>query len=386
MYKGDKRIVMTLDAGGTNFVFSAIRGNLEIVTPICLSAPTDNLDLCFEALLSGFEQVRGQLPEAPVAISFAFPGPADYAHGVIGDLPNFPSFRGGVALGKYLERAFGIPAYINNDGNLFAYGEALAGVLPALNQKLKEGGDERQFRNLIGITLGTGFGGGVVINRNLLTGDNGCGGDLWNLRNLHHPDMIAEESVSIRAVKRVYMELSSDTDTTLTPKDICDIANGEKAGDRNAAKESFRKLGHALADAIASALTLIDGVVVIGGGLSGASAHILPAVMEKLNERFTTFSGNSFNRLQMKVLDMDDEAQLAELLAFDTVNIPVYGTTEYTGYVKTKKTGIAVSKLGANHAISLGAYAFALNELDKDTPASGLCIDDNTQTIEDERK
>ena len=49
---------------------------------------------------------------------------ADYAHGIIGDLPNFPGFRGGVALGPYLEHVFGIPVFINNDGNLFAYGEA----------------------------------------------------------------------------------------------------------------------------------------------------------------------------------------------------------------------------------------------------------------------
>lgn len=367
MYKCDKRIVMTLDAGGTNFVFSAIQGNREMVTPVCLPAETDNLELCFRALVSGFEQVKGQLSQEPVAISFAFPGPADYEHGVIGDLPNFPAFRGGVALGRFLEKAFGIPVFINNDGNLFAYGEALAGILPELNQKLKEAGNERQFRNLIGITLGTGFGAGIVINRTLLTGDNGCGGDLWNFRNLHYPGMIAEESVSIRAVNRVYAELSGDTDAALTPKDICDIADGRKAGDCKAAKDSFRTLGHALGDAIASALTLIDGVVVIGGGLSGASAHILPAVMEKLNERFTTFSGNSFDRLQMKVLDVDQEEQLKELLTLDVDKIPVCGTKEYASYVKTKKTGIAISRLGTNHAVCLGAYAFALNELDKDT-------------------
>ncbi len=61
-----------------------------------------------------------------MAISFAFPGPADYIHGIIGDLPNFPAFRGGIALGPYLEERFGMPVFINNDGNLFAYGEAIA--------------------------------------------------------------------------------------------------------------------------------------------------------------------------------------------------------------------------------------------------------------------
>ena len=71
----------------------------------------------------------------PVAISFAFPGPADYRNGVIGgNLPNFPSFRNGVALGPFLQHHYGIPVFIENDGNLFAYGEALSGALPMINQ------------------------------------------------------------------------------------------------------------------------------------------------------------------------------------------------------------------------------------------------------------
>ncbi len=365
MYKDDKRIVLTLDAGGTNFVFSAIQGNREIVTPVFLPAQPHDLEQCFQSLVTGFEQVKQHLSQEPVAISFAFPGPADYEHGVIGDLPNFPAFRGGVALGGYLEQRFGIPVYINNDGNLFAYGEALAGLLPEMNRRLKEAGSTKRFGNLIGITLGTGLGAGVVINRTLLTGDNGCGGDLWNFRNLYHPGMIAEESVSIRAVKRVYSEVSGQADATLTPKDICDIADGLREGDQEAAMESFQRLGHALGDVIASALTLIDGLVVVGGGLAGASAHILPAVMEKLNERFTTFSGNRFDRLQMKVFDVGDEVQLGELLKPDVELIPVRGTTRYADYTRSKKTAIAISRLGTNNAVYLGAYAFALNQLDK---------------------
>ena len=130
MYKNDRRIVMTLDAGGTNFVFGAIRGNQHIVSPLCLPAQPQNLTCCLQTMVDGFEAIRRMLPDSPCAISFAFPGPADYIHGVIGDLPNFPCFRGGVALGAYLENHFGIPVYINNDGNLFAYGEALSGALP----------------------------------------------------------------------------------------------------------------------------------------------------------------------------------------------------------------------------------------------------------------
>lgn len=127
----DDRIVMTLDAGGTNFVFSALQNGLEIINPIVLAANSADLDKCLKTIIAGFEQVKDALlPKVPVAISFAFPGPADYKNGIISDLPNFPSFRGGIALGPMLEELFNIPTLINNDGDLFAYGEAVAGFCP----------------------------------------------------------------------------------------------------------------------------------------------------------------------------------------------------------------------------------------------------------------
>ena len=178
----EDRIVMTLDAGGTNLVFSALQNGREIVEPIRFPSVTDDLEACLATLRRGFEAVKQQVGN-PVAISFAFPGPADYRAGIIGDLPNFPAFRGGVALGPFLEEAFGIPVFINNDGNLFAYGEAMAGILPEINQKLEQMGNPRRYRNLLGVTLGTGFGGGMVANGELVLGDNQMAGYLWCQRH-----------------------------------------------------------------------------------------------------------------------------------------------------------------------------------------------------------
>ena len=112
MYEYDRRIVLTLDAGGTNFVFGAVQSCQEIIEPYKLPAEPNDLNLCIQTLVKGFSAVKSQLPEDPVAISFAFPGPADYEHGVIGDLPNLPAFRGGIALGPYLSHHFGIPVYL----------------------------------------------------------------------------------------------------------------------------------------------------------------------------------------------------------------------------------------------------------------------------------
>ena len=291
MYETDPRIVLTLDAGGTNLVFSAIAGNREIVGPIHFHSEPEDLDRMLSTLVEGFEAVRRQLPGAPVAISFAFPGPADYAHGIIGDLPNFPSFRGGVALGPFLEQKFGIPVFINNDGNLFAYGEAISGALPEVNALLERSGSTKRYRNLLGVTFGTGFGAGAVIDGRLLTGDNGCGGDVWVFRNKHHEGMICEESVSIRAIRRVYGELTGADTLPLTPRDIFDIAEGRREGDRDAARESFRRFGEVAGDVISQALTIIDGIVVLGGGLTGAAEYFMPALLAEMRGEIGSFAG-----------------------------------------------------------------------------------------------
>lgn len=365
MYENDKRIVLTLDAGGTNFVFSAIQGNRQIVSPVCMPSASDSLDKCLETLVAGFDTVKKKLHADPVAISFAFPGPADYKNGVIGgNLPNFPSFRQGVALGPFLQHHYGIPVYIENDGNLFAYGEALSGALPLVNESLRSVGAEIQYRNLLGITLGTGFGAGVVIDNRLLNGDNGCGGDVWLMRNKKYPTMIAEESVSIRAVKRVYQELSGITNTDLTPKDIFDIAEGVKDGDKQAAVKSFQELGEMAGSAIASALNIVDGLVVIGGGLAGASKYILPALVDELRSTVSMFSGESFPCVQMDVYNWEDEKDRMKFLDYQHREVLIPGTSIKVPYNNTKRIAVMCSREGASCSIMRGAYAYALSQLE----------------------
>jgi len=365
MYSNDNRTVITLDAGGTNFAFGAIKGNKFIVEPLVLPSNADELDRCLETMVEGFTRIIDKLDEKPVAISFAFPGPADYPNGIIGGyLPNFPSFRDGVALGPFLEDKFGIPVYINNDADLYAYGEALGGVLPELNEKLAKSGSNKHFNNLLAFTFGTGFGFGFVSKGELHIGDNSCV-ETFCLRHKHMPRVMVEEGVSIRAVKRVYAEESGSTDITLTPKDIFEIAEGRRAGDVEAAKTAFAMLGEVAGDAMATAVTLIDGVIVIGGGLSAAAKYIKPALLKEMRSKIHTMQGGSLNRVQMAVYDLDNEAEFETFAKGESRTIKVYGSEREVSYDPQKRIGITFSKIGANAATSVGAYAFALNQLDK---------------------
>ncbi|MBP3289725.1 MAG: ROK family protein [Alistipes sp.] len=365
MYRNDSRTVITLDAGGTNFVFGAMRANKFIVEPITMPSNADDLDRCLATLVNGFEQVIAKLDEKPVAISFAFPGPADYPNGIIGGyLPNFPSFRDGVALGPFLAEKFGIPVYINNDADLYAYGEALAGALPEVNEKLKAAGSNKQYKNLLGYTFGTGFGMGFVRNGELNLGDNSCV-ETFCLRHKHYPDVMVEEGVAVRAVKRVYKELSGIDDPSLEPKDIYDIAEGKREGDKEAAAKAFATMGEVAGDAMATAVTITDGLIVIGGGITAAGKYLKPAILEEMRSQIKTLGGDTLNRVQMKVYDLDNDEEFAAFARGEQRTIKVYGTDKEVSYDPQKRVGVMFSKIGASTAISLGAYAFALNEIDK---------------------
>ncbi len=365
-YSNDRRIVMTLDAGGTNFVFSAIQANQEIIEPVRLPSNGDNLPKCLENIVEGFKLIASQLRQKPVAISFAFPGPADYAHGIIGDLGNLPAFRGGVALGPMLQEIFNIPVFVNNDGDLFAYGEAIAGFLPEINQRLSDAGSSKQYTNLLGITLGTGFGAGIVSNGRLFLGDNGAAAEIWLVRNKRHPHSFAEEGASIRAIKRVYLEhCQCSTSTDLTPKDIYDIARGNKDGDQNAAISAFTEMGEIVGDALANAITLIDGLIVIGGGLAGAADLFLPTIVNELNSSLNTVDGNHIvDRLEMKAFNLEDEKEFQLFARGKESLIDIPFTQKKILYDPMKRIGVGLSRLGTSRAIAIGAYTFALSMID----------------------
>ena len=108
----------------------------------------------------------------------------------------------------------------------------------------------------------------------------------------------------------------------------------------------------------------IDGLIVIGGGITGARKWIMPSLLKELRSKMHTIAGDELNRVQMKVYDLDSEEEFKEFAKGDQRTLKVYGTDRYVAYDPQKRIGVAISKLGASNAISVGAYAFALSQLD----------------------
>ena len=223
---------------------------------------------------------------------------------------------------------------------------------------------QSNIKNLVGLTLGTGFGAGIVRDGELFIGDNSGAGEIWLIRDKLSPMLNIEAHGSIRGVKKAYADIVGiSAEETPEPKDLYEIAKGEKEGNKDAAIKAFQAMSEACGDAISNAITLIDGLIVIGGGLSGASDVFLPFLVNEMNSNYTNEDGSQFRRLTQKVYNLELENEVDDFLRGSTKELKIIGTDKTVKYDHESRLGIGISKIGTSKAISLGAYAFALNQL-----------------------
>jgi hypothetical protein len=120
-----------------------------------------------------------------------------------------------------------------------------------------------------------------------------------------------------------------------------------------------------LGDVIAMTVSIIDGLVVIGGGLSGAYKYIKDSMFESIRGKMCRLNGEEISKLASKVYDLDDPEELRQFIKGEQRQINIYNSEIEVTYDPQKRIGIALSKIGANKAVSLGAYTFALNQLSR---------------------
>lgn len=175
-----ERIAIGIDLGGT-----FIKAGLVTETGESLggwkepTGATAGPEAVMEALLAvtrkilRSEPLRDRLAKHPsrlAGIGIGSPGVIDPHTGVVRKATsNLPGWEG-TQIGPTFEREFGLKAFLDNDANAYVWGEYLFGV-----------GKGRQVRDLLGLTLGTGVGGGVVIDGRLLHGAHGCAGELGHI-------------------------------------------------------------------------------------------------------------------------------------------------------------------------------------------------------------
>lgn len=185
---------------------------------------------------------------------------------------------------RELEELTGLKAAIGNDANVAALGE------------MWKGGGAGE-KNMIMVTLGTGVGGGVIINGKVLVGENGAGGEIGHICvNYDETEYCGcgnrgclEQYASATGIVRLAeQKLESEARSTVLNKENVtakDVFDAVKAGDEVAqeiAVEFGRYLGYGLANLAAVA---DPAVFVIGGGVSKAGDVLIPYIKEPYLER-----------------------------------------------------------------------------------------------------
>jgi glucokinase len=116
-------------------------------------------------------------------------------------------------------------------------------------------------------------------------------------------------------------------------------------------------------DALAHAATLLDALIVIGGGISAAWPLFLPALVEEMNAAYDGDDGRPLRRLTQVVFNLEDPAAREQFVRGETRTLAVPGSARRVIYDPLRRLGVGLSRLGASEAVAIGAYAFALRKL-----------------------
>lgn len=152
---------LAIDLGGTNVRIGQVV-NGEVIKKISVSGPS-NLS-CEKGVAYLAALIEDMMEPSVESIGIGVPSVVDAEHGIVYNVANIPSWIC-VPLKTILEEKFHVPVFVNNDANCFALGEHAFG-------------EGRHYKNMLGITIGTGVGAGIIINGQLYNGENTGAGEI----------------------------------------------------------------------------------------------------------------------------------------------------------------------------------------------------------------
>lgn len=230
--------VIGVDLGGTKVATGRVR-NGEIEHRVKYDVPAhENRGTVLSVVMDAINEVM--TPDV-AAIGCGVPSVVDVTEGIVREVGNIPSWKS-VPLKAELEHRFDIPAAIDNDANVFALGEFVFGA-----------GKDHQ--HLVGITLGTGLGAGVIVDGRLLHGAN-CG--VGELGKTAHKEMRLEDWCASTYFTREWNASAGE------------IHRRARDGDPHAL-EIFGHYGDELSEVIMRTLYVYDPqIIVLGGSISTA--------------------------------------------------------------------------------------------------------------------
>ena len=265
--------VFAADLGGTHLRAAIVDESGQIHFRLKQNTPQDETaDAIVQALVVAVRECEKQIKESAEdagtlikAVSVVVPGTIDVEEGIVVKAPNVPSLNG-FRLTAALTKALQLPAILENDANAAAVGEMWQGA-------------GRGHRTIVCVTLGTGVGGGIILNGKLWRGADGAAAEIGHMCVDPFGGVACgcgsrgclEVYASATAIVRMAREASPrhpdsllSIDSDLTSKAIYDA--GLK--DDELALEVFRRMGTYLGIGLANLINIINPqMIVIGGGV-----------------------------------------------------------------------------------------------------------------------
>jgi len=282
-----QNIVIGVDLGGTNIKAGAVSYDGTVLFR-CRTAteghrgPEAVVDRIAQAIrdcLAGVEDGRRRA----AGVCVGSPGPLDLKNGVVLTAPNLPGWVN-IPLRAMIEERAGLPCVVENDANAAALGEQWMGA--------GKGAD-----SLVLFTLGTGIGGGIVLNGRIWHGFTGVAAEIGHMSI--HPDgpacncggrgCIEAYASATAMVRRMRETIAAGRNTILARKadklTARNIHEAAVAGDQ-AALENVQMTGFYLGVAIANILNVLNPeVVALSGGVTAAGDMLLKPIQETVRER-----------------------------------------------------------------------------------------------------
>ena len=256
--------IVGVDLGGTNIKTALISSNGKIIKKCEITTQTEKgTKTVISNIISSIKKVKqGKV----IGIGIGSPGPLDYKKGIITTPVNLP-FRN-TPLRNIIQNKFKTPTCLDNDANCFALAEAIFG-------------SGRKYENVVGITLGTGLGGGIVINKRVYHGRN-------NAAELGHIT-INYDGPKSRCGNNGCIE------THAAARGITAIHKGREPyainmlalkGDKKSI-ETYKKMGYYLGIGLTNIIYAVDpDIIVIGGKISNAWQFFSKTMNQTVKERY----------------------------------------------------------------------------------------------------
>jgi glucokinase len=260
-------LAVGIDIGGTSVKIGLFDRSLELVhrcetLASCELASGDELaEQSVASIGAGVAKMNGGMEDI-AGIGIGSPGPLDFKTGVVLNTPNIQILMK-YPLRDRMKEVSGCPAWLDNDANVYVLGEARRGA-------------GRGYPIVLGVTLGTGFGWGIVFDGRVYHGATGTAAE-YGLAVWREEGHSWEEEISIRGLMRKFRELGGKADS---PEEVHQLAED---GD-SVALAAWSEYGRMLGLALSHGVNLIDPhVVVVGGAMAGAWEHFSQSMMEALH-------------------------------------------------------------------------------------------------------